>query len=314
MTDAEWHTTYFRCLGVYMAGTVIERVDRRGQPGARPQLPDAVQRASRTHRLPAARVPCRMVAGASVLDTANAKDPFGQKSYAAGGNLSARRPFDGTAHRHARRTAALHYRRGRHGARAATQPPGAAKHARPQQAARRQPQRSTRTLRAPATVAQPAHPAGDSSRSRPSTRLTATCFAPHDNLGRRLQGRVRLETMGIRRRHEMPFGAELVEGGVRFRLWAPGAPSVALQAVRRRRSPRPTDEAQWAMAGTSSSPTPRTRAPATSLRIDRRHRSSRPRRTRQRRHRRREHRRRRAQLRVAQRALARPPVARSGHL
>ncbi|HEV7714103.1 MAG TPA: malto-oligosyltrehalose trehalohydrolase [Steroidobacteraceae bacterium] len=34
--------------------------------------------------------------------------------------------------------------------------------------------------------------------------------------------------MGIRHRHEMPFGAELVEGGVRFRLWAPAAKSVDL--------------------------------------------------------------------------------------
>ncbi|MEJ1961520.1 MAG: malto-oligosyltrehalose trehalohydrolase [Gammaproteobacteria bacterium] len=34
--------------------------------------------------------------------------------------------------------------------------------------------------------------------------------------------------MATRRRHEMPFGAELVDGGVRFRLWAPAAKSVAL--------------------------------------------------------------------------------------
>ncbi|HEY5101269.1 MAG TPA: alpha-amylase family glycosyl hydrolase, partial [Steroidobacteraceae bacterium] len=30
----------------------------------------------------------------------------------------------------------------------------------------------------------------------------------------------------VRRRHEMPFGAELVAAGVRFRLWAPGAKRV----------------------------------------------------------------------------------------
>ena len=34
--------------------------------------------------------------------------------------------------------------------------------------------------------------------------------------------------MSIRHRHEMPFGAVLVEGGVRFRLWAPAARSVSL--------------------------------------------------------------------------------------
>jgi hypothetical protein len=33
----------------------------------------------------------------------------------------------------------------------------------------------------------------------------------------------------IRRHHTLPFGAELVSGGVRFRLWAPRATSVALQ-------------------------------------------------------------------------------------
>ncbi len=34
--------------------------------------------------------------------------------------------------------------------------------------------------------------------------------------------------MTVTRRHRMPFGAELVEGGVRFRLWAPSARVVAL--------------------------------------------------------------------------------------
>ncbi|MDP3841115.1 MAG: malto-oligosyltrehalose trehalohydrolase [Oxalobacteraceae bacterium] len=32
----------------------------------------------------------------------------------------------------------------------------------------------------------------------------------------------------MKRQHRMPFGAELVDGGVRFRLWAPAAQSVAL--------------------------------------------------------------------------------------
>ena len=34
--------------------------------------------------------------------------------------------------------------------------------------------------------------------------------------------------MPVKRQHQMPFGAELVEGGVRFRLWAPSAKTVAL--------------------------------------------------------------------------------------
>jgi malto-oligosyltrehalose trehalohydrolase len=33
----------------------------------------------------------------------------------------------------------------------------------------------------------------------------------------------------MKRHHELPFGAELVAGGVRFRLWAPGASAVALR-------------------------------------------------------------------------------------
>jgi maltooligosyltrehalose trehalohydrolase len=41
--------------------------------------------------------------------------------------------------------------------------------------------------------------------------------------------------MSLRSRHEMPFGAELVEGGVRFRLWAPGARSVAVMLPERSR-------------------------------------------------------------------------------
>jgi maltooligosyltrehalose trehalohydrolase len=35
-------------------------------------------------------------------------------------------------------------------------------------------------------------------------------------------------TSGVRRRHRMPFGAELLEHGVRFRLWAPAARRVEL--------------------------------------------------------------------------------------
>ncbi len=32
LTDEDWNTSFHRCLGVYLAGTVIERVDRRGKP------------------------------------------------------------------------------------------------------------------------------------------------------------------------------------------------------------------------------------------------------------------------------------------
>ena len=66
----------------------------------------------------------------------------------------------------------------------------------------------------------------------------------------------------MKRRHELPFGAELVPGGVRFRLWAPAAQrwrslSMAAQLFCRWR-PRP-------MAG-SRSPRPRRgRARATAM-------------------------------------------------
>src|SRR4030095_15279828 len=43
--------------------------------------------------------------------------------------------------------------------------------------------------------------------------------------GRRLQRRL---GMPVKRQHRMPFGAELIEGGVRFRLWAPSAKTVVL--------------------------------------------------------------------------------------
>src|SRR5438093_9332440 len=42
----------------------------------------------------------------------------------------------------------------------------------------------------------------------------------------------------MKRQHEMPFGAAvLAGGGVRFRLWAPGAPAIALQLEKTQRLP-----------------------------------------------------------------------------
>jgi isoamylase len=32
MTEQEWNQAFTRCLGVYLAGTAIRRIDRRGQP------------------------------------------------------------------------------------------------------------------------------------------------------------------------------------------------------------------------------------------------------------------------------------------
>ncbi|HEV7714102.1 MAG TPA: hypothetical protein VGO53_00795, partial [Steroidobacteraceae bacterium] len=129
MTDSEWHTTYNRCLGVYMAGTVIERVDKRGKPVRDNNF---LTLFNAHHEKIDFLLPEFHAGGAwqVVLDTANAKHPFEQKPYEAG----AMYPLEGrsmallistTAH------PALQYRGGERGAEA-TQPP-----ARPKRAARK---------------------------------------------------------------------------------------------------------------------------------------------------------------------------------
>jgi malto-oligosyltrehalose trehalohydrolase len=49
----------------------------------------------------------------------------------------------------------------------------------------------------------------------------------------------------MRRHHELPFGAELVAGGVRFRLWAPRARSVALRLDGVGDLPMASEEGGW---------------------------------------------------------------------
>ena len=81
MTEQEWNQEFARCLGVYLAGTTIRRIDKRGQsvkdsnflvlfnahheviPFALPQL-------------------ARPGAWSTVLDTALDADPFAQQRYA----------------------------------------------------------------------------------------------------------------------------------------------------------------------------------------------------------------------------------------
>jgi glycogen operon protein len=122
MTDTEWHTTYNRCLGVYMAGTVIERVDKRG----RPVRDNNFLTLFNAHHERIDFLLPEFHAGGGwqvVLDTANAKHPFEQRPYEPG----AMYPLEGRSMVLLIATAphpALHYRGGERGA-SATQPPAA---------------------------------------------------------------------------------------------------------------------------------------------------------------------------------------------
>jgi glycogen operon protein len=126
MTDNEWHTTYNRCLGVYMAGTVIERVDKRGRAVRDNNF---LTLFNAHHEKIDFLLPEFHAGGAwqVVLDTANAKHPFEQKRYEAG----AAYPLEGRSMALLISTApypALHYRGGEKGT-SATQPPAAKRRA-----------------------------------------------------------------------------------------------------------------------------------------------------------------------------------------
>jgi glycogen operon protein len=120
MTDTEWHTTYNRCLGVYLAGTVIERVDKRGKPVRDNNF---LVLFNAHHEKIDFLLPEFHAGGGwqVVLDTANAKHPFEQKSYGAGATY----PLEGRSTALLISTAphpAIHYRGGEKGLQA-TQPP-----------------------------------------------------------------------------------------------------------------------------------------------------------------------------------------------
>jgi len=122
MTDSEWHTTYNRCLGVYMAGTVIERVDKRGKPVRDNNF---LVLFNAHHERIDFLLPEFHAGGGwqVVLDTANAKHPFEQKPYDAGATY----PLEGRSMALLIATTphpALQYRGGEKGA-SATQPPAA---------------------------------------------------------------------------------------------------------------------------------------------------------------------------------------------
>jgi isoamylase len=122
MTDEEWHTTYNRCLGVYMAGTVIQRVSSRGKP----VRDDNFLTLFNAHHGSIDFVLPEFHEGGAwkvEMDTANAAQPFARKRFAAGTQypLEARSMAVLVA---ISRSPALQYRGGEQGA-SATQPPAA---------------------------------------------------------------------------------------------------------------------------------------------------------------------------------------------
>ena len=83
MTDNEWRTGYNRCLGVYMAGTVIDRVDERGRPVSDDNF---LTLFNAHHERIEFLLPELHGTGAwqLLLDTANATQPFEHKLYEGG--------------------------------------------------------------------------------------------------------------------------------------------------------------------------------------------------------------------------------------
>jgi glycogen operon protein len=128
MTDQEWHTPYTRCLGVYMAGTVIERVDRRGRPVSDDNF---LTLFNAHHERIDFLLPGFHAGGAweVSVDTAAARDPFEARTFDAGASF----PLEARSMAVLRAISpspALQYRGGEKGA-AATQPPAASTSARP---------------------------------------------------------------------------------------------------------------------------------------------------------------------------------------
>jgi len=120
MTDQEWHTTYNRCLGVYLAGTVIERVTKRGKPVKDNNI---LTLFNAHHERIDFLLPEFHAGGAwhVALDTANASQPFEPRPYDAG----AKYPLEGRSMAvliALTPQPALYFRGGEKGA-SATQPP-----------------------------------------------------------------------------------------------------------------------------------------------------------------------------------------------
>jgi glycogen operon protein len=83
MTEQEWNQEFARCLGVYLAGTAIRRIDKRGQ-----SVKDSnflVLFNAHHEEIPFS-LPQLAQEGAwlAVLDTALDADPFAEERYAGG--------------------------------------------------------------------------------------------------------------------------------------------------------------------------------------------------------------------------------------
>jgi glycogen operon protein len=80
MTETEWNQEFARCLGVYLAGTAIRRIDRRGQ-----NVKDSnfLVLFNAHHEAIAFALPQLTDEGAwsTILDTALAQDPFVFRRY-----------------------------------------------------------------------------------------------------------------------------------------------------------------------------------------------------------------------------------------
>jgi glycogen operon protein len=86
LTSEDWNTSFNRCLGVYMAGTAIERVDKRGRPVKDNNF---LMLFNAHHEEIPFLLPEFHAGGAwlIVLDTANDVHPFEQRHYDAGARL-----------------------------------------------------------------------------------------------------------------------------------------------------------------------------------------------------------------------------------
>jgi isoamylase len=86
LTSEDWNTSFNRCLGVYMAGTAIERVDKRGRPVKDNNF---LMLFNAHHEEIPFLLPEFHAGGAwlIVLDTANDVHPFEQRHFDAGARL-----------------------------------------------------------------------------------------------------------------------------------------------------------------------------------------------------------------------------------
>src|SRR6266851_2418803 len=91
-------------------------------------------------------------------------------------------------------------------------------------------------------------PSHSSSTGRPDRKAPAALHlrrVPCCSTASAIQALLRALGRTMRRIHELPFGAELVAGGVRFRLWAPRASTVSLQLGAGSQIPMDAEPGGW---------------------------------------------------------------------